>query len=476
MASESSGVAKVCSREELIQVIINSYDAIFVTDKFGNVLLANRSTGRLLGVDHKELVGRNVRDLVKEGIYDRSTALEAIETRSVVTGLLRSKHGTTLMATSTPLFDENGDIIMVITNSRDQDLFDKFMGLLERERSKAARYKTAVEYLSEVDLESKEIVAESRKMQQVMTTASAVAKTDSTIMLFGESGTGKEVMARYVHRNSLRAKEPFIPVNCAAIPSELMESEFFGYVSGAFTGASAQGKPGLFEIAHKGTLFLDEIAELPLPMQSKLLRVLETGDVQRLGSTTIHRTNVRVIAATNRDLKAMMEQKLFRSDLYYRLNVVPIKLPPLRERPEDIPVLANKFLDELNRKYSFKKTFTKQVLEAFMNYSWPGNVRELRNVVERLVVTSTSDYLNFEEDYSLPNSSSRANNTNCLPETNAVYKGTLKSVLRAVEEEYINQVLSECEGRISEAARRLGVHRTVLYRKTKDKDRIRLHS
>ncbi|NSW82948.1 MAG: sigma 54-interacting transcriptional regulator [Syntrophothermus sp.] len=468
MAWESSEVAVVCSREELIQVIINSYDAILVTDKSGNVLLANRSTGRLLGVDHKKLVGKNVRDLVKEGLYDRSTAWEATETRSVVTGLIRSKYGTTLMATSTPVLDKNGDVVMVITNSRDQHLFDKFMELLERERSNANRYKKAMEYLAEADSEGKEIVAESPQMQQVMTVASAAAKTDSTIMLFGESGTGKEVMARYIHRNSLRAKEPFIPVNCAAIPSELMESEFFGYVAGAFTGASTQGKPGLFEIAHKGTLFLDEVAELPLPVQSKLLRVLETGDVQRLGSTSIHRTNVRLIAATNRDLKTMMTQGLFRRDLYYRLNVVPIKLPPLRERPEDIPILANKFLDELNRKYSFKKTFTKQTLEAFTNYNWPGNVRELRNVVERLVVTSTSDYLNFEGDQSLPNSSRRSSDTSHLRQTSTVYRGTLKSVLQMVEKEYINQVISECEGRISEAAQLLGIHRTVLYRKLRD--------
>lgn len=163
-----------------------------------------------------------------------------------------------------------------------------------------------------------------------------------------------------------------------------------------------------------------------------------------------------------------MAQGLFRRDLYYRLNVVPIKLPPLRERPEDIPILANKFLDELNRKYSFKKTFTKQTLEAFTNYNWPGNVRELRNVVERLVVTSTSDYLNFEGDQSLPNSSRRSSDTSHLRQTSTVYRGTLKSVLQMVEKEYINQVISECEGRISEAAQLLGIHRTVLYRKLRD--------
>ncbi len=445
---------------DLDQVIINSYDALFVTDKFGNVLLANPASGRLLGVTTEELVGSNVRDLVKKGVYDRSTTWEAIETRSVVTGLIVSWHGVNVMATSTPLMDENGEITMVITNSRDKDLVDNFLAVLEEERKTADRYKTAVEYLSEGDLDPKATVAESRPMRQIIATSSVIAKTDSTVLLLGESGTGKEVIARYIHRNSLRAKEPFIPVNCAAIPHELLESEFFGYVRGAFTGASPQGKPGLFEIADKGTLFLDEIAELPLTMQSKMLRVLETGEIQRLGGTTMQKTNVRLIAATNRDLKAMMNQELFRNDLYYRLNVIPIYLPPLAERPEDILVLAQKFLEELNRKYALKKKFTARTTQAFLNYSWPGNVRELRNVIERLVITSTGDNLNFE-DYSLVSGKTSAQSADFQ------YQGTLKSVLKAVEEEYINQVLAECNGRIGEAAQRLGIHRTMLYRKMK---------
>jgi len=445
---------------DLDQVIINSYDALFVTDKFGNVLLANPASGKLLGVTTEELVGSNVKDLVKKGIYDRSTTWEAIETRSVVTGLIVSWHGVNVMATSTPLMDQNGEITMVITNSRDKDLVDNFLAVLEEERKTVNRYKTAVEYLSEGDLDPKATVAESQQMRQIIATSNVIAKTDSTVLLLGESGTGKEVIARHIHRNSLRAQEPFIPVNCAAIPHELLESEFFGYVRGAFTGASAQGKPGLFEIADKGTLFLDEIAELPLAMQSKMLRVLETGEIQRLGGTTLQKTNVRLIAATNRDLKTMVDQELFRSDLYYRLNVIPIYLPPLAERPEDILVLAQKFLEELNRKYALTKKFTSQTTEAFLNYSWPGNVRELRNVIERLVITSPGDQLHFEA-HTLVGGETSAKTADSR------YRGTLKSVIKAVEEEYINQVLSECNGRVGEAARRLGIHRTMLYRKLK---------
>lgn len=451
---------------DLKYIIDNSYDSIFITDKHGNCLLANATTGKIMGINPEELKGKNVRDLVQKGVYNWSPTLKVLETRSVVTGLLKTWQGTNILATSTPLFDENGEISMVITNVLDKDLVDKYYEAIENERSEAVRYKTAVEYLSESDLEHNPVVAESKQMKEIIQAARVIAKTDSTVILFGESGTGKEVLARYIHRNSFRAQEPFIPVNCAAIPSELLESEFFGYVKGAFTGASSQGKPGLFEIAHKGTLFLDEIGELPLAMQSKLLRVLETGEVQRVGSTSVNKTNVRVITATNRDLKAMVNQNLFRNDLYYRLNVIPIKLAPLRDRPEDIEILAGKFLDELNRKYALKKSFTNQAKQAFLDYSWPGNVRELRNVIERLVITSSGDELNFELD---PSIGSKANAENREDKPQNMYRGTLKSVLKSVEEEYIKQVLEECDGRVGEAARLLGIHRTALYRKTNDK-------
>ncbi|WP_243450281.1 sigma 54-interacting transcriptional regulator [Desulfosporosinus sp. Sb-LF] len=447
------GLRKVREQQFLQQIIDNSSDAIFVIDKFGNVLFANAGAGKFMGYKAEELIGKNVEDLLKEGLYDWSPTMKAIKTRSLVSGNVRNNRGVQSMATSNPLIDENGDIVMVITNAREKNVIDEYIAALEKEKTTVNRYKTAVEYLSEMDLESKEIVAESQQMRQIIEVSNVIAKTDSTVMLIGETGTGKEVMARHIHRNSFRSKEPFIPVNCAAIPHELLESEFFGYVRGAFSGANPQGKPGLIEVADNGTLFLDEIAELPLAMQSKLLRVLESSEVQRLGDTSIYKANVRFIAATNKDLKAMISQKLFRSDLYYRLNVIPIKLPPLKERAEDILIFAHKFLKELNKKYALKKAFSAQATQAFLDYSWPGNVRELRNVIERLVITSTSDILYFEYDLE------------CLPEIDIAYQGTLKSVMKAVEEKYIHQMLAECGGRVDEAARRLGVHRTMLYRK-----------
>lgn len=451
----------------LQQIIDNSSDAIFVTDELANVLLVNAGMVIFMGYKPDEMIGINAIDLVREGVYDWSPTIKAIETRSVVSGNVTNKRGVQFMVTSKPLIDDNDNIVMVITNAQNKEVFHDYITALEKERTTVKRYKTAVEYLSDVDLENKKIVAESPQMREIVKISKVIARTDSTVMLIGETGTGKEVMARCIHRNGLRSKEPFIPVNCAAIPHDLLESEFFGYVRGAFTGANPQGKPGLFEIADNGTLFLDEIAELPLSMQSKLLRVLESSEVQRLGDTNIFHANVRFIAATNKDLKEMMRQKLFRSDLYYRLNVIPITLPPLRERSEDILTFALKFLEELNRKYAFRKVFSSQATQAFQNYSWPGNVRELRNVIERLVITSTGDILNFE-DHSLVDRRTHLEIEEGLPETKTtkVYQGTLKSVVKAVEESYINQVLTECGGRVGETARRLGIHRSMLYRKT----------
>jgi len=448
----------------LQQIIDYSSDAIFVTDKYGNIILANKETASFMGYKAEELMKKNVEDIVKQGAYDWSPTLKATKTRTVVSGNVINKHGVQFMATCKPLLDENGDIVMIITNARDKNVIDKYIAALEAERTIATRYKNAVEYLSDVDLENKEPVAESPQMRQVIRSANIIAKADSTVMLLGETGTGKEVIARYIHRNSLRSKEPFIPVNCAAIPHELLESEFFGYAKGAFTGANPHGKPGLFEIADKGTLFLDEIAELPLAMQSKLLRVLESSEAQRLGGTSIYKADVRYIAATNRDLQAMIKQNLFRSDLYYRLHVIPINLPSLKERPEDILALAHKFLGEFNRKYALKKKFSEQATQAFVKYSWPGNVRELRNVIERLIITSNSDIINFEND-SLINNKTKVEYVDYLLKTNIEYRGTLKSVVKAVEERYINQILNECGGRVGEAARKLGIHRTMLYRK-----------
>jgi PAS domain S-box-containing protein len=464
---DAAGPNRVFQTKEEItldQVISHSHDGIFVTDKLGNVIMANPAAVRLMEQTPDTVIGANVQDLVKKGVYERSTTMEAINRRAVFTGLVKLASGVTLMSTSMPIFDDAGEIVMVVTNTRDKDLVDKYIAALAAERDKADRYKTAAEYLSGLDSDNKTPVAESAVMRHIIRLTSTIAKVDTSVLLLGESGSGKDVIARHIHRNSPRAKEPFIPVNCAAIPDNLMESEFFGYVRGAFTGASTHGKPGIFEIADKGTLFLDEIAELPLSLQSKLLRVLETGEVQRLGSASSRQTHVRLIAATNKDLKQMVDNGLFRSDLYYRLNVIPVSLPPLRDRPEDIRALSQRFLEEFNKKYSLNKTLSPETVQSFQDYSWPGNVRELRNVVERLVIISPTDELSIGAEFA-STATAHSKVTHGSFSGNPQYQGSLKSVVKMIEAQYIDQVLKECGGRLGEAARRLGIHRSMLYRK-----------
>ncbi len=451
------------------KVFLNLFDAVFVTDGDGVVIAANPTTNITFGLSEDEtVVGMNEQDLVKQKIYDRSMVLEALRTKQTATGLVKTRVGYEMIVTAVPVVDQGGRIVMVVTSARDKNFLANYISAFEREVQRAERYKNLSEYLNSGRYEEDQLIAESPQMRQIVSVAKLVARTDTTVLLLGESGTGKEVMARFLHRNSLLADEPFVPVNCAGIPDHLLESELFGYVRGAFTGANAQGKPGLFEIAHNGTIFLDEIGELPSSMQPKLLRVLETGEVQRLGSTTIKKVSVRIITATNRNLKEMVHKKLFRDDLYYRINTVPIYLPPLRERPEDLVALAEKFLHDCNVKYGSQKRLTKQAMQSFLAYGWPGNVRELRNVIERLVITTQGDDLYFHSgDTStkkLPNNTPQEP----TPETQEnLPSKSLKSVLEATEACYIRRMLSACNGRINEAAKRLNIHRTMLYRKMK---------
>ncbi|MCL1809225.1 MAG: sigma-54 dependent transcriptional regulator [Clostridiales bacterium] len=310
------------------------------------------------------------------------------------------------------------------------------------------------------------ILTHNKKMKELYAFVEKAAKSNSTITISGESGTGKEVIARFIHENSPRRKSMFLPVNCAAIPHELMESEFFGYDKGAFTGASREGKPGFFEIADGGSLFLDEIGELPLPLQSKLLRVLETGDIIRIGSNKVMNTDVRIIAATNKNLYTMLGEGSFREDLYYRLHIIPVRLPPLRERKDDIEFLASQFLCDLNKKYKSNKRFSSRTLAAFKEYDWPGNIRELKNVVERLVIVSAAVEIDIKKEAlhvnrEGPEPASAVNGRPSVFDFGSSYREAVETFEKA----YIQSVIESCNGNISTAAKSLGLHRSSIYKK-----------
>nr|MCR5482779.1 sigma 54-interacting transcriptional regulator [Clostridia bacterium] len=308
------------------------------------------------------------------------------------------------------------------------------------------------------------LVAQSKEMQHVLDRVDVLAQAESNIVILGESGTGKDLMARYIHEKSNRKSEAFVSVNCAAIPDNLLESELFGYEAGAFTGALAKGKIGLFEAATGGTLFLDEIGEMPLSLQSKLLRAIENKEIRRVGGIKNIPIDVRIICATNSNLENMVEEKHFREDLYYRLSVFTVKIPPLRSRKDDILPLAQSFLKELNTKYGTEKYFSPHCKETMLVHRWPGNIRELKNVVERIYVVSEGNALTFSvEPYAVAKDGEHGNVGFLALED----YDNLKEFLAGAEKIFIENVMEACGGAMGKAASRLGIHRTQLYRKLK---------
>lgn len=380
---------------ELDAVFESSYDGLYVTDGKGMTLKVNKGFERITGISASQCIGRSMNDLVAEGIYSRSGTLMAIEKKQRVTVTLKTKTGQTVLATSTPIFDDEGNIIMVVTNARDITELNGLQRKLEHVEGLSRFYQTELQQLKAQN--SKQLVVNSNKMRELVNMVIRVAGVDSTVLIQGESGVGKELIADIVHANSTRKDGPLIKVNCGAIPENLLESELFGYEPGAFSGASKNGKAGLFELASGGVIFLDEIGDMPLSLQVKLLRAIQDMKICRVGGVKPIKMDLRIMAGTNRNLKEMVERGQFRQDLYYRLNVVPIYVPPLRERKEDIPVLCTYFVQTFNRKYHMNKRLTADVIKCFMNYDWPGNVRELENLIERLVVTTSNDSITTNE-------------------------------------------------------------------------------
>ena len=484
--------------KQLNAIVENSYDGILVTDANGEILLVNQALVKLSNMPREAYIGRNIIEIIESGIFRKpSVALKALNEKQQITDFQQCNTGVDVMVTATPMFDENQKLICVLANVHDITELLKLKKQLEKTELLTSKYYTKWMELSQQDIKG-DIVAASPQMKKIMEWVEHVGPFDSTVLLLGESGVGKEVVARALHENSKRKTSgAYIKVNCGAIPHNLLESEFFGYAPGAFTGAKKGGKPGLFELADNGTLFLDEIGELPLDMQSKLLRVLQDQQFTRVGGTEIVQVNVRIIAATNRDLKSMVNRGEFREDLYYRLNVIPITIPPLRERKEDIPGLVWYFLNKFNKKYNQEKYVSPAAMDKFLQYSWPGNVRELSNMIERLVVTVKQDVIH-PEDISFEHADK---NMNLKEEMKLIFKdhsntidsnyylfdneptnlftsnqdGSLHgevqqkdsgNMIQLMEKALIQNVIKS-EGSIRKAAKKLGVSHTTLIRKMK---------
>jgi PAS domain S-box-containing protein len=371
-------------------------EEILITDQNGFVRFMNSEAERVCGVKSEEIINKHVEYLERERIISSSITKEVLRTKKKVNILQRLKNGTTVLGTAIPVFDENKKLIYVICTSKNVEEINKLMDKIEKKENELEDKNQEIIRLKEGMFITDNVVFGSKQMESVKETILKIAPTDVTVMVQGESGVGKEVVAKLIHNLSRRNEYPLIKINCGLIPENLLESELFGYENGAFTGAAKGGKVGKVELAQKGTLFLDEIGEMPLNLQVKLLEFLQDREITRIGGTAKIKVNTRIVVATNRDLKAMVKAGKFRPDLFYRLNVLPINIPPLRERKDDIIPLVEFFLEKLNDKYQVNKELSAEVIEAFKNYGWPGNVRELMHVLERLVLTSDNDTINID--------------------------------------------------------------------------------
>jgi len=441
-------------KREMDAVIESSYDGIYLTDNSGKILSINNAFARITGIEKEELINKTIAELVDRGIFKKNLPLEDVLKGKSITISQELRTGKTILVTSNPIYDDNNNIIRIVHNVRNITELNNLKNQLEKAESLSQHYKDQLEIIK---LPSK-YVAKSAKSKALIELVMRLSKIDATVLLLGESGVGKDVLAEILHENSARKDKLFMTINCAAIPENLLESELFGYEPGAFTGALKQGKIGAFELANGGTFFLDEIGELPLILQSKLLRVLQKKEITKVGGNTPTKLDVRIIAATNRDLESMIAAKSFRKDLYYRLSVIPVTVPPLRDRKEEIPDFVFHFVKLFNKKYGFNKNFDDRVIYEFLDYDWPGNIRELENVIERSMITSLDDVISNAEFMGQRITSSHNELIQFPPDFNYKY------ALENFEKTMITNALKTF-GTTRKAAVQLGVSQPTLVRK-----------
>ncbi len=448
-------------KEQFEAIFNSSFDGIWICDGEGRVLRCNAAAERMNGINADDYIGRKVNALEDRGIIDRAVSLEVIRQQRQVSMMQRVlTTGKKLLVTGSPIFDAEGKVVLVVTNDRDITELDNLRHQLLDNEARAQRFESELLKRDLEKLVADEVVGNSPLIRNVMEAATHVAPFKTTVLITGQSGTGKGLLAHAVHNLSGRRDKTFTRIDCGAIPPPLFESELFGYERGAFTGAKTSGKIGLFEMAQEGTLFLDEIALVPLEVQHKLLRFLEKGDMIRVGGGEAIEVDARLITATNVDLEAEVTAGRFREDLYYRINVVPLHMPPLKERSEDIPLLVNHFLKRFNGKHGNSKEISAPVLEAMMDYDWPGNVRELENLVERLVVMSRDHAIELVD---LPGKMMQRGGT--LDAASQLGQGRdLKSAVREFEQALIASALKKF-GTQAKAAEALGVSQATVARK-----------
>lgn len=444
------------------RILSLSFDGLFVADGNGTVLFVNPGVERNYHTASEDLIGRNVIELEQEGILYPSVSVEVMKKRKRVTLIQKTRQGKHILTTGNPIFDDKGNLHLIVCNSTDVTELLLLREQLKEREGQVQRYESELLTLREEVTHIPGLITKSKRMEQVIHLIRKVSQVNSTVLIEGESGTGKEVVAKAIHRLSRRNKGPFIKINCGAIPENLLESELFGYEAGAFTGAQKGGKIGLFELANEGTLFLDEIGELPLSLQVKLLQAVQDKTITRIGGNKAIPIDIRIITATHRNLAELIKTGDFREDLYYRLNVVPIHLPPLRERVEDIPVLITYFLDNYNEQYGKNKKITIEAIQKLSLNKWYGNIRELQNQIEQLVVLTEGEVINVNN---LPNSS--LSDDKLTKDRQVILPFDLKEAISQLEKKYIKYAMNITES-TRKTAKLLNVSQSTVVRRLKE--------
>lgn len=437
------------------QILKMTSDGFIITDTEGNVREINKQYADFFGKSRSEIIGKSILNIILNSKMIDIVKHKFSEEDAVHKYIDGEAKGNSVIVSRSYVEDEDGNVVAGVAQVKFKVQTLAVAKKLMNEYEELEYYREEFQNQNRVD----NIIGSDTKFREIVKECLKVAKTDIPVLLTGETGTGKEVMAKALHTNSLRYDKPFVSINCAAIPFELLESELFGYMDGAFTGAKRGGKKGKFQLANGGTIFLDEIGDMPSSMQAKLLRVLQEKEIEPLGSEKSIPLDVRVVAATRQDLEAKMKDGSFREDLYYRLSVFNIHIPPLRERGGDSLELAEFFLDELNHKYKTYKTFSKAVKAYFLKYQWPGNVREVNNVVQSAYAISTENIIDIND---IPARMLQQEKPAINLDKN---KKSLGQMVDDYEKEVILELLKKHKGNCLEAAKEAGIHKSNFYRK-----------
>ena len=453
---------------DIINILESISDAVFIDSGQGICLWCNSTCEDLYDIKKEEIQGKTVDELEREGIFSPSVTKRVLLENRELTIIHENKKGVRLLTTGTPIFDASGTTQLIITTSRD-------ITRITAKQKQDSLPEVPLGNLDVLEMTGNElngfgehdIVAYSEAMKNVIALPRRLASVNTTILITGESGVGKGLLARTLHSEGSRSSQPFVTVNCGAIPENLIESELFGYVAGAFTGSRAGGKRGYFEAAQGGTIFLDEISELPLNLQVKLLQVIQERQITPVGAVDPIPVDVRIISATNRNLADLVQEGKFREDLYYRLNVVPIEVPALRERTEDIVPLIRLNLARCNRKLDENKSISSDALAILLKYPWPGNIRELQNIVERLVITTSADTITESDIFIFIKEAAEKSTVPQLDTSlSAALEATEKKILQEAVNRYgstraIAKVLRISQPTVVRKLRKYGLHKGI---------------